>query len=188
MREQRLHRFHEMVARLPALGVTVDQHAVRQRIDKGGTLGRHDVAVLLVQAGRAPTISAAITRYLRDGGPVVTPKRGIPVGEAIALLHGAGGVCSWAHPPPELTRESVLELREMGLDALEAEYPAFKRSTMQRLRELAKSAGMAISGGSDCHGPTPATRAIGTCAILRNELEDLRQVAAQRQSKVISSL
>ncbi len=64
----------------------------------------------------------------------------------------------------------------MGLDAIEAEYPAFTRPTSLRLRELAKAAGLAVSGGSDCHGPTPATRAIGTRAISRVDLEKLRQL------------
>jgi len=41
----------------------------------GRALGRHDVAALLVQAGKARTIAEAITRYMRDGGPVVTLPR-----------------------------------------------------------------------------------------------------------------
>jgi predicted metal-dependent phosphoesterase TrpH len=177
MREQRLQRFHEMVARLPAIGAEVDQQAVAQRAGSGRALGRHDVAALLVQAGKARTISEAITRYMRDGGPVVTPKQGIPVAEAIALIHSAGGACSWAHPPSDVSCESLMALREMGLDALEVEYPTFKKPMTQRLREMATAAGLAISGGSDCHGPTPATRAIGTRAISRPELEHLRRIA-----------
>jgi 3',5'-nucleoside bisphosphate phosphatase len=176
LREHRLQRFQEMVARLPALGVTADRQAVESRIAAGRALGRFDVAALLVQSGKARSVTEAITRFLRDGGPVIVPKRCLPVAEGIRLVRQAGGVCSWAHPPVDLTLEAALELREMGLNAIEAEYPAFTRTTSLRLRELANASGLGVSGGSDCHGPTPTTRAIGTRAISRVDLEKLRQL------------
>jgi 3',5'-nucleoside bisphosphate phosphatase len=180
IRQYRLDRFHEMIARLPALGITVEPHLIEQCTKASRALGRHDVAGLLVQAGKARTKSEALHRFLRDGGPVIVPKQGLPVAEAISLIHGAGGVCSWAHPPKDVPLESLAALREIGLDAVEVEYPAFSRSTTQRLRELAKTAGLAVSGGSDCHGPTPTTRAIGTRAIVSAELERLRDIAQER--------
>lgn len=176
MRQQRLHRFREMTERLRHSGVNVDSEAVESRIATGRALGRWDVAALLVQSGHARTASEAVNRFLRDGGRVVVPKRGLPVADAIRLIQAAGGVTSWAHPPPEATLESMRELREMGLDAVEVEYPAFTKPTSQRLREQARASGMAISGGSDCHGPTPATRAIGTRAVSIAELNELRSL------------
>ncbi len=139
------------------------------------------MAALLVQSGKARTLSEAVSRFLRDGGPIVVPKRGLPVAEAIDLIHQAGGVCSWAHPPADVTLESVRELGELGLDAIEVEHPAHTRPTSLRLRELAKAAGLAVSGGSDCHGPTPATRAIGSRAVSRAELEELRGLAGMME-------
>jgi predicted metal-dependent phosphoesterase TrpH len=176
LREQRMQRFRKMVDRLPRLGVAIDSQAVEARIATGRALGRFDVAALLVQSGKARTLSEAVTRFLRDGGPIVVPKRGLPVAEAIDLIHRAGGVCSWAHPPTDVTLESARELHALGLDAIEVEYPTFTRPTSVRLRELAKAVGLTVTGGSDCHGPTPATRAIGSRAISRGELEVLRNL------------
>jgi predicted metal-dependent phosphoesterase TrpH len=165
-----------MAERLSRLGVRVDPQAVEDRIATGRALGRWDVAALLVQSGRARSSSEAVTRFLRDGGPVVVPKQGLPVAEAIQLIQAACGVCSWAHPPVDATVDSMRELREMGLDAVEVEYPTFSKPTSQRLRELASICGLAVSGGSDCHGPTPTTRAIGTRAVSRTELNELRSM------------
>lgn len=176
LREQRWQRFRDMVDRLPALGVAIDSQAVEARIAPGRALGRFDVAALIVQSGKARTVGEAVARFLRDGGRIAVPKRGLPVGEAIELIHRAGGVCSWAHPPTDVTLESARELRALGLDAIEVEYPTFTRPTSARLRELAKAADLAVTGGSDCHGPTPATRAIGSRAISRAELEELRRL------------
>lgn len=177
LRENRRHRFQEMVARLAEMGIILQQEWIQQLAVDGHALGRRDLAVLLVRAERARSVSEALTRYLRDGGPVIVCKKALPLAEAIELLHAAGGICSWAHPPKEIDLRSLQLLRDMGLDALEVEYPTHKRSVTQRLRDLAKAAGLAVSGGSDCHGPTPTTRAIGSRGIVRAELEELRRLA-----------
>jgi len=51
--------------------------------------------------------------------------------------------------------ERVLaELPSLGLGALEAAYPGFRAGRIQELRALATQFGLAVTGGSDCHGPT----------------------------------
>jgi predicted metal-dependent phosphoesterase TrpH len=103
----------------------------------------------------------------------------VPVEEAIGLVHAAGGVASLAHPPPDLTDGAFGQFREMGLDSLEVEYPWGRGSPAARLRAAAARFGFAASGGSDCHGPEPAHRRIGSEGITSDELAALRGRAAR---------
>jgi predicted metal-dependent phosphoesterase TrpH len=177
LRHQRAERFREMLARLRSCGVELEH----PELDDPGcaeTLGRRNLAELLVKAGRAATVREAFLRYLGDNGRAAVPAVGLPVEEAIALVRGAGGVATWAHPSYDCTQEALEELRELGLSALEAEYPGFRRSRIQELRRLAAQAGLAVTGGSDCHGPDNFRRAIGVCSITLSELDKVRQLAA----------
>ena len=180
MQEQRRLRFQHMADLLARADLRVDETELQARIESGHSLGRRDLAGMLVRAGHVATVAEAFARYLRDGTAFAVPKRGLPVAEAIMLVRTAGGVSSWAHPPQDIDSEQVRELSEMGLDALEAVYPSYTSARTRNLRELAKSAGLAISGGSDCHGPTPVSRALGSWGIRRNELEELRSRARNR--------
>jgi 3',5'-nucleoside bisphosphate phosphatase len=102
----------------------------------------------------------------------------LPVAEAIALVRGAGGVASWAHPAYDGLRDGLAELRRLGLDAVEADYPAHRPARRRQVRRWAEELGLAVTGGSDCHGPGPAARAIGACGVSAAELADLRRRAA----------
>src|SRR5206468_1879688 len=125
LRRERVGRFHEMVKRLHALGVHLTDEAVA-RLDRTTTLGRRHLAELLVQAKQAATIREAFQRYLGDRGRVTAPKTRLPVADAIALVRQANGVAAWAHPNYDCDRHTLSELTEMGLRAIEAEYPAFR--------------------------------------------------------------
>jgi predicted metal-dependent phosphoesterase TrpH len=174
VRGHRLSRFHEMVERLRRCGVSLEKEALPQTVD-GDALGRRHLAQLLVKAGRVGTVREAFARYLKDGGPASVPKRRLPVDRAIALVRGAGGVAAWAHPPYDCCEEHLTELRGLGLGAVEAEYPDFKRAHNRGLRALAQRLGLAVTGGSDCHGP--GRRAVGSSTVSADELDRLRQKA-----------
>jgi 3',5'-nucleoside bisphosphate phosphatase len=96
----------------------------------------------------------------------------LPVAEALALVGGAGGVSAWAHPSGDCTPATLAELRAWGLNAIEVEYPEMKRSRTLELRRWAAALGLAVTGGSDCHGP--GKREIGCCSISDEELARLR--------------
>lgn len=68
------------------------------------------------------------------------------------------------------------ELQAFGLNAIECEYPWAKPSHGRKLRMMAGQLGLAITGGSDCHGPHPNKRCIGAKGIPREELEALRRM------------
>ena len=174
LRQGRSDRFLEMAERLRALGVPVGTEAFA---GAGGTiaLGRRHLAELVVKAGRAGTVQQAFQRYLGDRGRVSVPKRCLPVAEAVALIRGAGGVASWAHPSYDCTLESLRELRGLGMQALEVDFPSCRPGRGREMRAWAKMLGLAVTGGSDCHGPGAPRRAVGACGLSSIELEQLRE-------------
>jgi predicted metal-dependent phosphoesterase TrpH len=182
LRRHRVNRFWEMVERLRACGVSLDEDEVRSRAG-AGTLGRRHLAMLLVEARRVGSVHEAFRRYLGDRGRVTLPKVRLPVAEALALVGGAGGVASWAHPAGDCTRESLAELRAWGLGAVEVEYPACRAGRRRELRALAAELGLAVTGGSDCHGPGDFRRDVGACGVTGAELEALRQSAPWRRGQ-----
>lgn len=172
IRRDRVERFHAMIERLRGLGVSVD----RQQIDPGReSLGRRYLAELLVQQGQAGSVREAFQRWLGDRGRAAVPKRRLPVAEAIRLVRQAGGVAAWAHPSYDGAGPALGELAALGLGAVEVEYPDLRLSLRQQLRDGARRLGLAITGGSDCHGP--GRRSVGACTISDEELERLRQLS-----------
>jgi predicted metal-dependent phosphoesterase TrpH len=172
LQSERIGRFQEMIERLKALGVSIDEEAVA-RLRDTTTLGRRHLAELIVKAKKATTIRDAFHRYLGDNGRATVPKTRLPVADAIALVGGAGGVASWAHPIHDCSKDSLRELYRLGLGAVEVEYPSFRAAKTKELRGWASELGLAITGGSDCHGPDEPARAIGTCSISHDELQRL---------------
>jgi predicted metal-dependent phosphoesterase TrpH len=182
LRARRRERFAAMIARLPAAGIRVPEGDITELTSREHSLGRPDLAALLMKHGHAATPNEAFARYLSDGGPLFVPMRGLSVAAAIALVHRAGGVTSWAHPPDTADLRQVDELRGFGLDALEAVHPSFNAARERNTRQLARAANLAITGGSDNHGPTPTSRAIGAWGIRKPELDALHRRAAGRKA------
>jgi predicted metal-dependent phosphoesterase TrpH len=176
LRKHRDQRFREMVERLRQLGVPLDADDLCERAGPG-VLGRRNLAVLLAQSGQVGSVREAFVRYLCDNGAVTLPKVRLPVEEAIALVRGAGGVAAWAHPTYDCNRESLTELSRWGLGAIESDYPAHRAGRRKELRALAAGFGLAVTGGSDCHGPEQPHRAIGVCGVSADELRALRSRA-----------
>jgi predicted metal-dependent phosphoesterase TrpH len=173
----RRERFRDCVAMLRTQGRAVPEDRARLVERASVSLGRRHVAGLLVSCGSAHTRAEAIHRFVNPLMGKVRSKQLLPIAEAIQLVHSADGMASLAHPPADLTDEQFVELRACGLDALEVVYPWGRSSPAKRLREVAARLGLAVSGGSDCHGPEPAHRRIGSCAIHVSELTDLRECA-----------
>jgi 3',5'-nucleoside bisphosphate phosphatase len=173
LRDHRVGRFWEMVERLCACGVTLDRDDLARHAGTG-VLGRRRLAEYLMQSAIVTTVREAFQRYLGDKARACVPKLCLPVAEALALVHGAGGVAAWAHPSHDCTREKVDSLKGLGLSALEVHYPSFRPTRVRELQTLADAFGLAATGGSDCHGPARPGRAIGVCGVSREELERLR--------------
>jgi len=115
----------------------LEVHSIAESLRKAGSSRPNDI-------GASAAVSAA-------------PQGRLEIGEAIALIHHAGGRAFWAHP---LLFESDLqklddligELKSKGLDGLEAVFAPFQESERAALCQLAKKHDLLVCAGTDFHG------------------------------------
>lgn len=174
VRQGRRERLIEMARRLQARGVSVVEEI--EAMPAEVSLGRRHLASLLVAQGHTRSLHDAFRRWLCVPELASIPKVRLPASKALALIREAGGVSSWAHPPETTDVAAILELRDLGLRAVECAYPWTKPSHGKRLRAIAEQLGMAISGGSDSHD---ASRAVGVRGVTGTQLQALRGMARQ---------
>jgi 3',5'-nucleoside bisphosphate phosphatase len=172
LRVSRRERLLEMARRLKPSGVEVEADVAA--LPNEVSVGRRHLARLLIDRGHTRSLHDAFTRWLAAPDVAGVPKRRLPAAEAVARIHGAGGVASWAHPPADLDLRTLEELRALGLQAVECVYPWPSRAQETRLRQLAKAAGLAVTGGSDSHDPGPPTRAVGARTVTLDEVATIR--------------
>lgn len=155
----------------------------------GGTIGRPHIARELIEAGHVKTTEEAFQRYLV---PCNVAKRFFPLGEAIDLVHHAGGVAVLAHPPFVTGDRRVLErlldaFVELGLDGVEAWNSGASRHDIEWYITLARRRGLVVTGGSDFHGTEDGTvqigRGRGQLRIPYACVEELRQALAARHGE-----
>ncbi len=134
-------------------------------------IGSRHLAQILVNQKRAHSIQNAYYKHLRfykdDNSKWLTML------EACDLIHKAGGVSILAHPPENITLAELLELKSLGLDGIEIEYPEFKLGRRKLLKDWALKLDFCIGGGSDYHGLPP--RVIGASSITVIELDKIKQ-------------
>jgi predicted metal-dependent phosphoesterase TrpH len=146
-------------------------------------------------AGGAALVFGMLQRGVLRGTPAGTgmrllrmaayEPRAYSVGEAIALIHGAGGVASLAHPArikrsqPLLDAADLAPFAEMGLDALEAWQWIPDGWGSSHYQAVAHELGLLVSGGSDDHGKRRADGAmrLGSQRIADEVLGPLRERA-----------
>ena len=84
-------------------------------------------------------------------------KEWLTVGDAVDVIHNAGGIAIWAHPLVHKLNlieleQTVMTFKAMGLDGVETYYPGLTQEDFRRIVDLADKHQLLISGGSDFHG------------------------------------
>ena len=78
----------------------------------------------------------------------------LTVAEATALIRGAGGTSSIAHPGANgVSRQELKTCKELGLDAVEAYHPEHVPNQAEAYQRWAEEVGLLVTAGSDYHGP-----------------------------------
>jgi len=152
LREGRSGRGKRMLEKLRPLGVSVPWERVIEIAGKAAP-GRPHLAQALIEAGYAGTIDEVFDKYLGHGRPGYVERTQLSPQDCIALVHGAGGVASLAHPtwlsePVHL----LAQLVDAGLDGIETYYGAYDEATVAWLEALASKFGLVPTGGTDFHG------------------------------------
>jgi predicted metal-dependent phosphoesterase TrpH len=154
--EMRNERILNILAYLRGRGVRLSQGEIGLR---GAYVGRPHIAAAMVRAGYADSVSDAFRRYL-TGTEFQKANRPKPAArESIDAIRSAGGVAVLAHPHSlrldgEALDEAIRELKTLGLSGLECHYGTYGSDRVAEYRLLARKHGLAVTGGSDFHGPS----------------------------------
>ena len=146
-------------------GINVTEELVRKHLH-GDIMGRPHIANAIVELGFANSVKDAFNNYLVPGTIGYAHRYRPSPNEAIDVIHAAGGVALMAHPTHwtrDITKlyNGLKELKNLGLDGIEAHYKANKtEETIDHLR-IAKSLDFLVSAGSDFHGTNKVDIALG---------------------------
>jgi hypothetical protein len=180
-RKKRVERVYRIVEKLNKIGIALRPRDVLDQAGKGN-VGRLHVARALVKAGHVPNVGRAFIRWLRGDGAAFVPRERPSAEETIALIHRAGGVAAMAHPGKTNRDDAIPSLIRGGLDAIEVRCPDHSPSQEKQYCELARREGLAISGGSDCHGDKER-RQIGRVRLDAGEIKSLWERAQQHRER-----
>ena len=170
---RREERNLEIVDRINEAGISVSYDEVKELAGLAGTrrnsIGRPHFAALLVKRKLVKNREQAFSRYLGKGKPFYIPKVGLEFERAAKLIKESGGIAVLAHPMSLYTAwgrlpDLIKNLKERGLDGLEAWHPTAKVSSCKRLEELGKKLSLCITAGSDFHGEARSDRKLGITA------------------------
>jgi 3',5'-nucleoside bisphosphate phosphatase len=166
---RREERMRDMIDRLERVGIHVEYADVLAAAGpKPESIGRPHLARALLQRGYVSTMSDAFDRYIGDDGPAFVATRLLTPGEAIELIHAAGGVAVWAHPRTDMLEPMLPALVDQGLNGLECYRPRVTPSEADRIADLATRHGLVVTGGSDWHGDWHGP--LGTFAVERDDV------------------
>lgn len=155
-RQDRLRRARTMCERLAEVGARIDFDELLERAggpNSGKAIARPVVARALLDAGHVSTIQEAFDRYLATGRPAYCPRIGASPAEVIRIVADAGGIASLAHPALVRKDDLIEELIPAGLAALECFHSEHDVMTTEKYLAAARRHDLAVSGGSDFHGP-----------------------------------
>lgn len=156
-RAARRARLESMIERLERLGLPVDRELVFPPGSEAAarTPGRPHLARALVAAGHVASQQEAFDRWLGEGQPGWVADRVPSVAEAIALIHGLGGLAVVAHPAVDDLDRHLDAMVAQGLDGVEAFHGSHDQAQAARFQARARALGLLVSGGSDFHGDPP---------------------------------
>jgi predicted metal-dependent phosphoesterase TrpH len=179
-RAQRVARVEALGLRLAQLGMPIDIGPVlaRAREEGGRSVGRPQIATAMIAAGYVADTREAFDRWLATGRPAFVPRRGVPPGDVIDVVHAAGGLASLAHPGQTDVDAHIAAYAEAGLDAIEVYHPDHDAAASNRYRTIASQLNLLITGGSDFHGDADHGGEPGAVALPLDDWIRLRDAAA----------
>ncbi len=154
----RCERNRVLLRRLARRGYTIDAATLAPGVPEG-SVGRVHVARALVQAGHFCTVAEAFRWALGEHRWAYVDRLRLAPKVVFDAIRAAGGVAVLAHPGRlpgfDATRLKAFlgALREGGLGGVEVHHPAHSRQERERFEGLAAGLGLAVTGGSDFHGP-----------------------------------
>lgn len=168
----RQQRIHDIVARLNAAGIPLQVQTVLT-IANCASPGRPHLARALVEGGWANDYDHAFERFLKKGRAGFVPKARMTAGQAVELIHGAGGAAVLAHPALYRNDGLLPKVVEAGIDGIECWHTRHSESASNNYVRFAAEHKLVSTGGSDCHGMAKGTPLIGSVRLPYAHVEAL---------------
>ena len=150
-RARRLVRIKKIIGLLREQGLDVSFEELNTVADH--SYGRPHIADLMRSKGFVKTRQKAFEKYIAYGKPAYSPPCGPGIEEAIRTIKDAGGIAVLAHPGVVYNILELAKWKDMGLDGIEAFYPAHTNVLTREFVGLAKTHGLLVTAGTDYHGP-----------------------------------
>jgi predicted metal-dependent phosphoesterase TrpH len=194
LRGGRDDRNHLILGKLKDLGFPLELDEVSD-LAGGESVGRPHIARAMMARGYVDSFKEAFDRFLGKGAAAYVDRVKMTPERAIEEILGAGGLPVLAHPQTLGLENRELEdvlrhLASLGLAGIEAHYYSHSDEETARYTDLAKRFGLAVTGGSDFHGPgmldTQLGVGRGNMNVPRSVADRLRELHVSRSSSVDS--
>lgn len=178
VRQDRGRRNAQIAERMRRDGIPVSLEELEAQ-HPGATIGRPHFARVLVEQGKARSVSDAFDRYLNPGKCYYLPRTYLPMARAVDIIRRSGGVAVLAHPlqygysPAEL-RQLVACAAELGMAGMEIYYTGYTPEQHRQLAALAEEFGLFATGGSDFHGDNKPQIVLGALEVPQTCLRELK--------------
>lgn len=156
-RESRDGRNEKIIARLQAEGFQITMDDIKPE-DPNETIARPHIAKQLMKKKYVSSVKEAFDKYLAEGRSCYVERIMPTPQEAIALIRNSGGIPVLAHlmyyKKLNAAEKEVLvsELKEAGLEGIEAYYNTYTPVEEEYVASLAKQNALLLTGGTDFHG------------------------------------
>ena len=156
-RESRDGRNEKIIARLQAEGFQITMEDIKPE-DPNETIARPHIAKQLMKKKYVSSVKEAFDKYLAEGRSCYVERIMPTPQEAIALIRNSGGIPVLAHlmyyKKLNAAEKEVLvsELKEAGLEGIEAYYNTYTPVEEEYVVSLAKQNALLLTGGTDFHG------------------------------------
>ena len=168
IRRRRENRNLEIIKIMNQNGIDISYEEIKAMAGSH-SIGRPHFAAFLIKRKIVKNTEQAFVRYLGKGKPFFKPKAGLEFETATAVIKESGGIAVLAHPMSLFLAwgrlpDAIKDLKQRGLDGLEAWHPTAKPASCKRLEELGKKLDLIVTAGSDFHGATRPDRKLGITA------------------------
>jgi predicted metal-dependent phosphoesterase TrpH len=177
-RQLRVARAHEIADRLAKLGAPIDIEKLiaAAASTTGKAVARPQIAQWLIEAGHVASVAEAFDRFLSDQQPAYVPHQGASPVDVVALIGASRGISSLAHPGYTKQDQLIPQLVDAGMPCLEAFHSSHDPQMVNHYLGMARTYGIAVTGGSDYHGE--GTRRAEFFGVVSLPVEHYERVAA----------
>lgn len=153
--KNRIDRNLELCEMFVNKGIFITPEILRKNFS--GQIGRPHFAKILKEMKLVKSMQEGFDKFLANGKPFYLKTKGLDFEKALSTIHNANGVAVLAHPMSlylswkNLTKK-IIELKEAGIDGIEAWNAGTKPNHCRRLEKLGKELGLFVTAGSDFHG------------------------------------